>query len=119
MLARVLVPERDPGIEIPSSWRAEMRRNEEFQLLGPTVLVDLLGQQQPAHLGYHPRLGHYLLQPLAMNMEEYRSADEVFAAWNQVIRTRDENMAKMQRDCPWQKELSRREFFRLGGAKES
>ena len=119
MLARVLVPDCDPGIEIPSSWRAETRRKEEFRLLGPTVSLDLLGQQQSAHLGHHPQLGHYLLQPLAMNMEGYRSADEVFAAWNRVIRTRDENMAKTQRDCPWQKEVSRREFFRLGRGKES
>ena len=53
-----------------------------------------------------------------MNMEQYRSADEGFAAWNEVIRTRDENMARMQRDCPWQKEVSRREFFRLGRGKQ-
>ncbi len=118
MLTRILVPDRDPGVVIPPAWQAGARREEEFQLLGPTVSVDLLGQRQSAHLGYHPQLGHYLLQPLAMNMEEYRSADEVFAAWNEVIRTRDENMAKMQRDCPWQKEVSRREFFRLGRGKQ-
>ena len=118
MLARILVPDRDPGVAIPPAWQAETRRGMEFQLLGPTVSVNLLGQQQSAHLGHHPQLGHYLLQPLAMNMEQYRSADEVFAAWNEVIRTRDENMAKMQRDCPWQKEVSRREFFRLGRGKQ-
>ena len=48
-------------------------------------------------------------------MTDYRSADEVFQAWNHVIQTRDRNMEKARRDCAWQKEVSRREFFgRLG-----
>ena len=35
-----------------------------------------------------------------------------FEAWSQVIRTRDENMEKARRDCPLQREISRRELFR-------
>jgi hypothetical protein len=45
-------------------------------------------------------------------MKPYPSADAVFEAWSQVIRIRDENMEKAKRDCPLQKEISRRELFR-------
>jgi hypothetical protein len=80
------------------------------------VILAILGQSQQAHLNYHPLLGHYLLQPIALNMEPYASPEAVFEEWNQVIRTRDENMEKHRRDCPWQKEVSRRELFeRLRG----
>jgi hypothetical protein len=116
MFSRLLLPERDPGIRVPPKWRAEARRDAPYQLLGPRVRLAILGQSQPAHLNYHPLLGHYLLQPIALNMEPYTSPEAVFEEWNQVIRTRDENMEKHRRDCPWQKEVSRRELFgRLRG----
>ena len=44
-------------------------------------------------------------------MGGYKSPQEVFDAWDHVIKTRDENIEKLRRDCPWQKEVSRREFF--------
>ena len=116
MLSRLLVPDRAPAVPIPLEWRAEARRDAAYQVLGPRVTVDILGQNQQAHLNYHPRLGHYLLQPIALNMESYISPDAVFDAWSQVIRTRDENMEKHRKDCPWQKEVSRRELLtRLRG----
>lgn len=116
MLSRLLVPERDPGIPVPREWRARLRCNASYQLLGPLVKLNILGQDQRAHLNYHPLLGHYLLQPIALNMEPYATPEAVFEEWNQVIRTRDENMEKHRRDCPWQKEVSRRELFgRLTG----
>jgi hypothetical protein len=111
MLSRILIPDEDPGIPIPLEWKAEAREDQDYIVLGPSLKIDILGQSQPAHINYHPRLGHYLLQPLAMNMEGYGSADEVFESWNHVIKKRDENMAKMQRECPMQREVSRREFF--------
>ena len=43
---------------------------------------------------------------------KYHDADAIFEDWNQVIRTRDENMEKARRDCPMQKEISRRELLR-------
>lgn len=112
MLARLLFPDEPPALPLPAGWSADERRNADYLVLGPRVAFDLLGQPQQAHLSYHPALGHYLLQPLCLNMEPYRDAEAVFEQWNQVIRTRDENMEKARRDCPVQKEVSRREFFR-------
>ena len=112
MLARLLFPDEEPELEIPPGWSADERRNADYIVLGPSLGIDLLGQSQQAHLNYHPRLGHYLLQPICLDMKPYASADAVFEAWNQVIRIRDENMEKARRDCPLQKEISRRELFR-------
>ncbi|KRT56277.1 Protein of unknown function (DUF3457) [endosymbiont of Ridgeia piscesae] len=111
MLSRLIFPRSDPGIPIPAAWQQQQREEAEYQLLGPAVELAMLGQNQRAHLNYYPQLGHYLLQPIALNMQQYDSAEAVFEAWNEVITTRDQNMKKLQRDCPWQKELSRREFF--------
>jgi len=112
MLARLLFPDEPPELEVPPGWSAPERRNTPYLVLGPNLSFDLLAQSQQAHLNYHHRLGHYLLQPICLDMGPYESADAVFAAWNQVIRTRDENMAQAKRDCPLQKEISRRELFR-------
>lgn len=111
MLSRLISPLRDPGVELPATWQAERRIHSEFVLLGPKVSFELLGSRQTAHLNFHPALGHYLLQPIVLSMSAYKSPDEVFEAWNHVIQTRDENMEKLRKDCPWQKEVSRREFF--------
>ena len=113
MLSRLLFPEQPPDIEIPDGWSAAERMGADYQLLGPCVNLDWQGK---AHLNYHPQLGHYLLQPIALNMQPYATPDEAFRAWNDVIKTRDENMQQMQRECPWQQEVSRREF--LGGLKK-
>ena len=111
MLARLMFPDRPPGLRIPADWRAEARPDSDYRLLGPRLELELLGQAQQTHLNYHPALGHYLLQPIVLNMQPYADTEAVFAAWGEVIRTRDENMEKRQMDCPWQKELSRRELF--------
>jgi hypothetical protein len=111
MLARLLFPDREPGLAVPGEWLAEVRRGPEYQLLGPGVRFELLGQSQRAHLNHSPRVGHYLLQPIVLDMSPYADAREVFAAWSQVIRVRDENMAHHRRHCPLQQELSRREFL--------
>ena len=112
MLARLLLPDEPPELEIPLEWSAQARGDGDYLVLGPNLSFDLLGQPQRAHLNYHNRLGHYLLQPICLDMKGYQSADAVFEAWNQVIRTRDENMEQAKRDCPLQKEISRRELFR-------
>ncbi len=111
MLARLLAPLRQPASAIPEGWRAPQRRDACHQVLGPTFQLDILGQSQAAHLNYHPILGHYLLQPIALNLEPYDSAEAVFQSWGEVIRTRDENMQRHRKDCAWQKEISRRELF--------
>jgi len=112
MLARLLFPSKPPALQIPEGWSAVERQDADYLLLGPRMGFQLLGQPQQAHLNFHPRLGHYLLQPICLNMEPYPDAEAVFEEWNQVIRTRDENMEKAKRDCPLQKEVSRRELFR-------
>jgi hypothetical protein len=106
------LPTHPPKLELPGGWSAEERQEADYLVLGPRLDFQLLDQPRQAHLNHHPRLGHYLLQPLILNMAGFDSADAVFEAWNRVIRTRDENMEKMRRDCPWQKDVSRRELFR-------
>lgn len=112
MLARLLFPARPPELEIPPGWSSGERRNADYLVLGPNLGFDLLGQPQKAHLNYRHQLGHFLLQPICLDMKPYKNADAVFEAWDQVIHTRDENMEKAKRDCPLQKEISRRELFR-------
>lgn len=111
MLVRLLFPESPPFASVPAGWGAADRREGPYRVLGPRLSFQLLGQPQQGHLNYHPRLGHYLLQPICLNMQPYRDAAAVFEAWSEVIRTRDENLAKAQRDCPLQEEISRRELF--------
>jgi len=117
MLVRLLFPDRTPELGVPAGWGGEERENAPYQVLGPILKIKLLGHSQTAHLGFHPGLGHYLLQPICLDMEPYRNADAVFEAWNRVILVRDENMEKARRDCPMQREVSRRELltrFRRG-----
>lgn len=111
MLARVLVPGEAPALELPEEWLAARREGAATVVLGPLLVFHLHDVPQKAHLNYHPDLGHYLLQPLILAMEQFGDADAVFMAWNEVLRTRDENMKKLARDCPTQREVSRREFF--------
>ncbi|MBZ0104229.1 MAG: [NiFe]-hydrogenase assembly chaperone HybE [Sulfuricella denitrificans] len=118
MMARVFLPERDPGLSIPDGWSAAGRAAEPFVVIGPLLDFPILGGRQNAHLNYLPELGHFLLQPLVQSMERYDSADAVFSDWGEVIKTRDRVMQEQQRDCGWQKEVSRREFFsRLMGTR--
>jgi len=112
MLVRLLFPDRPPDGELPEGWTAEERADAAYQVLGPSLAIGLLGHSQTAHLGFHPELGHFLLQPICLDMEWYRNANEVFEAWNRVIQIREENMEKAKRNCPMQQEVSRRELFR-------
>jgi hypothetical protein len=116
MMARVFLPERDPGLPIPTGWNAAERAVAPFLVIGPQLDFTILKGEQKAHLNYLPELGHFLLQPLVQSMEQFDSAGAVFAAWDEVIKTRDRVMEEQKRECGWQKEVSRREFFgRLAG----
>lgn len=119
MLARIFLPQRQPGLALPPDWTADGRRDQSYVVIGPAMDLALTSGSQRAHLNHDVVLGHYLVQPLAQAMEQYGSADEVFTAWNEVIATRDRVMVERQRDCPWQKEVSRREWFSrmLGGGR--
>ena len=111
MMARVFLPERDPGLAVPPGWSAEERASARFIVIGPQLEFIMLGETLKAHLNYLPELGHFLLQPLALSMQPYASASEVFAAWDEVIKKRDQVMEEQKRECGWQKEVSRREFL--------
>jgi hypothetical protein len=111
MMARVFLPEHDPGLPVPSAWSAAERASTPFLVIGPQLNFTILGGEQKAHFNYLPELGHFLLQPLVQSMEQYDSADAVFAAWDEVIKTRDRVMEEQKRECGWQREVSRREFF--------
>lgn len=111
MLARLLFPDRPPVPSVPTGWSADDREEAAYQVLGPRLSFRLLGQDQQAHLGYHPRLGHFLLQPICLDMTPYPDGEAVFEDWARIIRTRDENLERAKRDCPLQREVSRRELF--------
>lgn len=111
MFARLLFPDRQPVSELPKGWSAAERAGADYLVLGPGLHFTLLGQPQQGHLNYSARLGHHLVQPICLDMQPYADPESVFEEWNQVIRTRDENMERARRDCALQREVSRREFF--------
>ena len=111
MMSRVFLAEREPGIAIPQEWSEEKRKEAPYTVIGPAISFSLLGNVQQAHLNYSPMLGHYLVQPLVQAMERFDSAAAVFEAWNEVIQTRNRVMEEQKRECGWQREVSRREFF--------
>lgn len=110
-LARVFLPERNPKIKIPSGWQAKERATAPLTVIGPAMPLDILGGREMAHLNYHPKLGHYFIQPLIQSMEKFTTPDEAFQAWNEVIETRNRVIEEQNRRCDWQQEVSRREFF--------
>jgi hypothetical protein len=111
MLSRLLFPERVPDIPIPEGWSAEERHESDYQLLGPTVDLAWNGGDIKAHLNYQEILGHYLLQPIALDMQQYDTPESAFSACDKVITTRDEHMQRTQQSCSWQEELSYRALF--------
>ncbi len=111
MLARLFIPDRNPAIPLPQGWQATERVNAPLMVIGPPIPLAILGGLEQAHLNYHPTLGHYLLQPLVQSLEQFDTPDEVFNAWNEVIKTRNRIIEEKQRQCEWHQEVSRREFF--------
>lgn len=110
-LARLFLPERDPGIALPDGWQAEQRIKAPVTVIGPAIPLAILGGRERAHLNYHPTLGHYFIQPLIQSMAPFNTPDDAFQAWNEVITTRNRVIEEQQRRCEWQQEVSRREFF--------
>lgn len=110
-LARLFIPIRTPELEIPPGWDEESRTKAAYEVIGPALSLPLLRSHERAHLNYHPRLGHFLIQPLIQALANFQDADAVFAAWDQVIRVRDRNIAEHRRRCDWQQEVSRRELL--------
>uniref|UniRef100_A0A450RX67 [NiFe] hydrogenase assembly chaperone, HybE family n=1 Tax=Candidatus Kentrum sp. DK TaxID=2126562 RepID=A0A450RX67_9GAMM len=112
MLARVFIPYKTPSIAIPEDWRGNARADKPYTVIGPVVTMVVKETTEKAHINYHPGIGHYLVQPLIQSMETFASPGEVYEAWNNVIRVRNENIRKLNRRCNWQEDVSRREFFR-------
>lgn len=112
LLGRLFFPKENPQLTLPAGWDAASRaETAEFLALGPPVQVKLHGDDQKGNIQYQPGLGHFLIQPLAMAMNTFNSADAAFAAWSDVIQRRDQMMKEKHKECSWQKELSRREMF--------
>ncbi len=111
MLTRFFIPEKDPGIAVPAGWSAVERSVAPYLVMGPAVEFNLLTGNQKAHLNYSPGWGHYLTHPLVFAMAQYDSPEVVFEAWSEVIKTRDDNMKRLENQCQWQQDVSRREFF--------
>lgn len=110
-LARIFLPERQPKIPLPADWQAEKRLAEPILVIGPAISLPILGGKEQAHLNYHAKLGHYLIQPLIQSMAPFNTPQAAFDAWNEVITTRNQVIAEQQRRCDWHQEVSRREFF--------
>lgn len=113
MLGRLFFPSEAPDLPLPVSKTVggDGDGGAQFALLGPPLAFRMHGEHLRAHLHHRPELGHFMIQPLVMNMDRFSSEEAVFDAWSEVIRTRDEMMATKRRTCGWQKELSRREMF--------
>ena len=111
MLARLFIPDRDPGLPVPPDWQPQACIGRDYQVIGPVFDLSLLIGKQKAHLNHSPAIGHYLLHPLILSMLNFQTPQEVFAAWNQVIETRNRNLQQMEQRNPLQEEITRREFF--------
>ena len=110
-LARVFLPERDPGLKMPPGWEAAERASAPITVIGPAMPLAILGGREQAHLNYHSKLGHYFIQPLIQSMAQFKTPDDAFSAWNEVIKTRNKVIEDQKKSCKWQEEVSRREFF--------
>jgi len=116
MLARVFIPVLEPSetlpIPVPKGWKPSERVGKPYTVIGPGVEIAINEASEKAHINYHTRIGHYFVQPLIQSMESFSSPEQVFEAWNNVLRVRNENIRKLNRRCRWQEDVSRREFFR-------
>lgn len=111
MLCRLLFPPETADLELPEGYDPETRDPEKFELLGPIVEFPLLDNRQKAHPSFQPQLGSFFIQPLILNMQPFSSPDEVFGAWNRIIRTRDENRKRLNVKSAWHEEIARAELF--------
>ncbi|MBF0136399.1 MAG: [NiFe]-hydrogenase assembly chaperone HybE [Magnetococcus sp. DMHC-1] len=105
MLCRVLVPD--------AAQKMAMERLEKVLLptLGPRISVTVLEETREAHAQYDARQGFFLVQPLVIGLAQYQTADQVFAAWTDVIQFRENVRRERSLTCRWQQDLTRREMF--------
>jgi hypothetical protein len=106
MMSRLLFPENNPHIVIPDGWSGEERCSTDYQVLGPSLRLGWSGNYMQSHLNFHAQLGHYLIQPILMNMQNYKTPQAALAAWNAIIRRRDAKINRRQLSCPCQEEFT-------------
>lgn len=81
MLARLWFAERGPGITIPHGGGSD----DAYQPLGTRIALPSALGQGMAYLHHHATLGHYLLQPITLDMSGYQTAHELFEAWREEL----------------------------------
>ena len=80
MLANLWFADSPPEVGLPET----LQSDASHQPLGPKIdLPEDLGGGT-AHLNYHPTLGHYLVQPITLDLAQYDNAHSVFEAMNQL-----------------------------------
>lgn len=88
MLAIIYFPLNQNALKdliLPQGWTHDEREHQSYQVIGPTMSLQIEDKAYPAHLNYHPQLGHYWLRPLVQNMARYSSNDMAFEAWSEVL----------------------------------
>jgi hypothetical protein len=78
MIARLWFPEDLPPMPLPDNWQADA----DYDPLGTEVNLPAALGGGVAHLNYDPSLGHYLVQPITLEMLPYTTAQAAFEAWS-------------------------------------
>ncbi|WP_040724877.1 [NiFe]-hydrogenase assembly chaperone HybE [Thiomicrorhabdus sp. Kp2] len=100
MLCTIYIPVlQQPNLEIETEWLAERRQNQDYVVIGSLKTFDIGGSSQKGNLNYHPKLGHYLLQPLVQIMDKYADNESAFGAWSQVIAFRKAHYEKIEQEA--------------------
>lgn len=86
-LYRICLPLQVPQEAIPLTF---MPAQHPCQALGPLMQTQIPGLPGRGHLHYLSSLGHFLLQPEVTQPRRYADAEAVFAAWQKVIRFRQQ-----------------------------
>lgn len=113
MLAQVYFPRQSPPEPLPAGWDAASRQTAGYQVIGPLLDVDI-GEERPAvHLNYDAVVGHYVLRPLIQSLTKYRTENEVFGAWSDVLAARQAYRQQFleEQDLARQEKVSRRDFM--------
>lgn len=89
MLANLWFAESTPEIALSESQRAKA----DNQPLGPAIDLPEVLCGGKAHLNYHPTLGHYLVQPIHLDLADHDDAQSVFEALSEVGQAQGGNSA--------------------------
>jgi len=107
MLAIVYLPLNPQALDslvCPDDWVTPLPANLPYQVVGPLMTLQIGDKAYPAHLNFHPQLGHYWLRPLVQNMARYANNDQAFDAWSEVLAFRKAVREQMQAQASAQAE---------------